>query len=343
MMAGPVEGGGLEGTDDREETLPPLTKEQIEGHVSALKSLIKSHNQRNKGDPIRLDFESEDTEVQDLGIAKGKEVMDEDLRKPFKEAQRTPLTRQIIEFQENDLCPYGAECFNKPWMGQCEDGSIKSPELAKRFSNKVPTTVNEMMERLDDFVRTEESYARTELPKGEMGETHRKTSLLRKQLEMALESGKLNHLVKDVQQRGKGSHSREAPQPVKVINVISVNLVKDKKRKGKEMTKSWMNIPISFPAISSEDVSEEPLIVKEELEGYLVRRVYVDERSSVEVMFEHYFKNLNPRIKARLKETHTDLVGFVREISKPLAKIELEVCFGNGGLCRRNSMKFVVI
>ncbi|GJS76729.1 reverse transcriptase domain-containing protein [Tanacetum coccineum] len=29
-MAGPVEGGGLEGTDDQEETPPPLTKEQIE-------------------------------------------------------------------------------------------------------------------------------------------------------------------------------------------------------------------------------------------------------------------------------------------------------------------------
>nr|GEU86154.1 reverse transcriptase domain-containing protein [Tanacetum cinerariifolium] len=61
-MAGPVEGGGLEGTENYEETAPPLTKEHIEGHVYALKSLIKSHNQRNKGDPIRLDFESEDTE-----------------------------------------------------------------------------------------------------------------------------------------------------------------------------------------------------------------------------------------------------------------------------------------
>ncbi|GJU64012.1 hypothetical protein Tco_1245847 [Tanacetum coccineum] len=53
----------------------------------------RSHNQRNKGDLIRLDFESEDTEVQDLGIAKGKEVLDEDLGKPFKEARRIPLTR----------------------------------------------------------------------------------------------------------------------------------------------------------------------------------------------------------------------------------------------------------
>ncbi|GJW68315.1 reverse transcriptase domain-containing protein [Tanacetum coccineum] len=101
--------------------------------------------------------------------------------------------------------------------------------------------------------------------------------------------------------------------------------------------------PISFLAISSEDISEEPLIVEAEVEGYLVRRVYVDEGSSVEVMFEHCFENLDSRIKARLKETQTDLVGFEGEISKPLGKIELEVCFDNRGLCRRTSMKFIVV
>ncbi|GKC56876.1 hypothetical protein Tco_1084474 [Tanacetum coccineum] len=55
--------------------------------------------------------------------------------------------------------------------------SVKSPELAKHFSDKVPTMVNEMMERLDDFVRSEVTYASTELPKGETGETHQKSSL----------------------------------------------------------------------------------------------------------------------------------------------------------------------
>ncbi|GKF21651.1 reverse transcriptase domain-containing protein, partial [Tanacetum coccineum] len=44
---------------------------------------------------------------------------------------------------------------------------------------------------------------------------------LRKQLEIALESGKLNHLVKDVRQRGRGSHGRDDPQQTKIINVIS--------------------------------------------------------------------------------------------------------------------------
>nr|GEX59726.1 reverse transcriptase domain-containing protein [Tanacetum cinerariifolium] len=489
-MAGPIKGGGPEGTDDREETPPPLTKEPIEGHVSTLKSLVKSHNRRNKGDPIRLDFELEDTEVHDHNIAKGKGVMDEDLGKPFNEARRTPLTRRIIDFAgpeykmptniklydgttdpEDHLSCFASAansgkwhmpvwccmfqqtlngsakgwfeclphnninewadmieafaakysvrraCFKEPreitkivrkanesltkfkekWktetgfiMGVPEVmkissfmDSVKSPELAKRFSDKVSTTVNEMMERLDDFVRSEEAYASTELPKREMGEIHRKASFpfnrrdnrsfrntpsgesrrndyrgnykgrtrtlqaeqemtgiwntdrycdyhhvndhytndyiqLRKQLEMALESRKLNHLVKDVRQRGRGSHDRDAPQPAKIINVISVNFMKDKKRKVREATESWLNVPISFSRISSEDIFEEPLIVEAEVEGYLVRQVYVDEGSSVEVMFEHCFENLSPRIKVRLKETQTDLAGFAGEISKPL-------------------------
>ncbi|GJT36511.1 reverse transcriptase domain-containing protein [Tanacetum coccineum] len=282
-MAGPVEGGGPEGIDDREETPPPLTKEQIEGHVSALKSLIKSHNRKNKGDPIRLDFKTEDTEVHDHYIVKGNEVIDEDLKKPFKEARRTPLTRRIIEFtgleykMPNNIKLYDGTtdpkdhlsrfasasnsgewpmpvwcrmfqqtldgsakgwfehlphdsinewadlreafaarfsvrraCFKEPHkitkiirkvnesltafkeMWTVETGFImgvpevmkissfmdpvKSPELAKRFSDKVPTTVNEMMERLDEFVRSEEAYASIELPKGETGESHRKIS-----------------------------------------------------------------------------------------------------------------------------------------------------------------------
>ncbi|GJR37184.1 reverse transcriptase domain-containing protein [Tanacetum coccineum] len=97
-MAGPVEGGGPKGMDDREVTPPPLTKEKIEVHVSALKSLIKDHNHRNKTDPICLDFKLDDTQVRDQRIVKGKEVVDEDLKKPFKEARKTPLTHRIIEF-----------------------------------------------------------------------------------------------------------------------------------------------------------------------------------------------------------------------------------------------------
>ncbi|GJZ31999.1 reverse transcriptase domain-containing protein [Tanacetum coccineum] len=225
-----------------------------------------------------------DTEVQGRNVVKGKEVTDEDLRKPFKKARRTPFTLRIIEFagleykMPNNIKLYdgtsdpedhlsrfaGAAnsgewpmpvwcrmfqqtldgsargwferlphdninewadlrkafaarfsvrraCFKEPYeitkiikkanesltafkeRWTVETGfimgvpkvmkiasfmdSVKSPDLAKHFSDKVPTTVNEMMERLDDFVRSEEAYANTELPKGETMEAHCKISL----------------------------------------------------------------------------------------------------------------------------------------------------------------------
>ncbi|GJU48228.1 reverse transcriptase domain-containing protein [Tanacetum coccineum] len=466
-MAGLIEGGGPEGMGDREEA-PLLTKEQIEGHVSALKSLIKSHNRKNRGDPIRLDFETEDTEAHDHNIAKGKEVVDEDLRKPFKEARRTSFTRRIIEFAgpeykmptniklydgttdpEDHLSRFAGAansgewpmpvysvrraCFKEPheitkiirranesliafkerWtvemgfiMGNVRSvqvidnfivhGLVKLPRTGfMRFSFRAKGTRQHRSSlkarrdqphakkfffhrtwdvqpfrntrlgesRRDEYRnsywgrdpyranRTRDDKALYLPPRGEYnrrvapekGHYTNDCIQLRKHLEMTLESGKLNHLVKDVRPRGRGSPDRDDPQPEKIINVISVNSVKDKKRKVREATESWMNIPISFPAIFSEDISEEPLIIEAEVEGYLVRRVYVDEGSSVEVMFEHYFKNLNPKIKAGLRETQTDLVGFAREVSKPLGKIELEVCFGSRGLCRRTSMKFIVV
>nr|GFB56446.1 reverse transcriptase domain-containing protein [Tanacetum cinerariifolium] len=190
-MEGPIEGGGPEESQSKK-----------------------------KDDPIRLDFETVEVEIQGHTVVKGKEVMDEDLRKPFKEARRTPFTRRIIKFGGEWPMPREAffarfsirrACFKEPYeitkiirkdneslttfkerwtvetsfiMGVPKVmkislfmDSVKSPELAKRFSDKVPITVNEMMERLDDFVRSEEAYASTELPKEETGESHRKMSL----------------------------------------------------------------------------------------------------------------------------------------------------------------------
>ena len=80
-----------------------------------------------------------------------------------------------------------------------------------------------------------------------------------------------------------------------------------------------------------------------DISGYLVRRIYVDEGSAVNVMYEHCFNNLSNDIRDRLKETTTSLVGFSGETSKPLGKIELEVCFGDHGMYRRPMMSFCVV
>ncbi|GJX63886.1 hypothetical protein Tco_0296786, partial [Tanacetum coccineum] len=124
MMTSPAGGGAPECQDDRERT-PPLTKEQIEGHISAMKSIIKDHNKRNKANPIRLNFEIEDQDPNEDGIVKGKEVDDGDLSKPFKETLRTPFTRRIIEFS-------GPE-YIMPTNITLYDGTTDPPDHLNRF------------------------------------------------------------------------------------------------------------------------------------------------------------------------------------------------------------------
>ncbi|GKB61623.1 hypothetical protein Tco_0917809, partial [Tanacetum coccineum] len=65
-------GGGLDDRYEREGTPPPLTKEQIEGHISAIKSIIKDYNRQNKADPIRLDFGTDNIPLKEIRKKKGK-------------------------------------------------------------------------------------------------------------------------------------------------------------------------------------------------------------------------------------------------------------------------------
>ncbi|GKD40911.1 hypothetical protein Tco_1261118 [Tanacetum coccineum] len=364
----------IRGDQDDQEGTPPLIKVQIEGHIYALKSLIKNHNKKNTVDPIRLDFELEDTKVKGNGIVKGKMVVEDDLKKPFKEALKTPFTYRIIEFAgpkykmptniklydgatdpEDHLSRFASAANSREWpmpklsprwnFPRVKLASILGGHFFRWFGGTiVPTEITRGKFRRNDDQgnpkgrenyganRGRDNRAPYPPPRGdylghailEKGHHTIDCIQLRKQLEMVLESGKLNHLVRDVRQRGRGNQRGEAPQNAKVINMIRVRTVKENKRKAQEVTKVWMNSPITFPPVSAEDISDEPIIIEAKVEGYLVRLVYVDEWASVDVMFEHCFENLSPSIKDRLRETQMDLVGFTREVTKPLGKIELK-------------------
>nr|GEX80479.1 reverse transcriptase domain-containing protein [Tanacetum cinerariifolium] len=191
-------------------------------------------------------------------------------------------------------------------------------------------------QKVDDFVKFEEAYKSTEFPKGEQperghgttlkggrparlghGNGHQKTDIygrrdhyqlyvppraqnwryydyhgekghytndcyhLKMQLEAALESGKLNHLVKDVRHRGN-----------------------NRGRQPGNNNEAWMNVPITFPSIIADDVSDEPLITEAEVE---------------------------------------ELVGFPGEQLIPIRNVELGVKFEGGGLFRKTILKFTMV
>ncbi|GKA30267.1 hypothetical protein Tco_0716572 [Tanacetum coccineum] len=76
----------------------PSTREQIEGHLSALRSLVKEHNSRGNISSIHLSFDDGEDRTRVRTVVTGKEIVDADLKRPFKEAVKTPLTQRIIEF-----------------------------------------------------------------------------------------------------------------------------------------------------------------------------------------------------------------------------------------------------
>ncbi|GJX54059.1 hypothetical protein Tco_0282428 [Tanacetum coccineum] len=160
---------------------------------------------------------------------------------------------------------------------------------------------------------------------------------LKKQLEASLESGKLNHLVKDVRQKGnnRGRHPRNNNGRGRVINMVQEIGDYRKRKSWRSQPEECINVSITFPPVAAEDVSDDPLVIEAEAEGYWVRRVFVNQGAAIQVMFEHCFDNLSPAIKARLTLTQTELVGFSGEQQVPIGKVELGVKFEGCGLFRK--------
>ncbi|GJT60849.1 hypothetical protein Tco_1004382 [Tanacetum coccineum] len=132
--------------------------------MSSLEALIKQHNERARTPivtPIRLTFlDDEDGGKRKDGGKIPRDGGGEDLKKTYKETEKMGYIEgvlkvmHILAFMTNSKCP----------------------ELALHFADRVPRTVTEMMQRVDDFVKSEEAYKSTELPKGEQPERGHGTS-----------------------------------------------------------------------------------------------------------------------------------------------------------------------
>ncbi|GKF34314.1 hypothetical protein Tco_0107514 [Tanacetum coccineum] len=62
------------------------------------------------------------------------------------------------------------------WCSESYEDFIIHGLSEKRFASNVPKTVNEMMKRLDEFVRADEAYVLAELPPGESRDIHGRLS-----------------------------------------------------------------------------------------------------------------------------------------------------------------------
>nr|GEV51929.1 hypothetical protein [Tanacetum cinerariifolium] len=398
-------------------------KSIIEGHVSALKEILKEPDNQNLIKPILLDFD----DIQDVsdkeikgGMKRKAKVGDEDLSKSFKEVLKCLFTRRIVElsspghrmFQQtldgkarawfdkllpgsidnwsdlqekfqnrfgmlkacdkdpteiskilqkaNETLPHFKERYvsesnaisNIPELMQISSfmSSHKCLELAKRFSNNIPKTMDEMLKRVDDYLRSKEAFRSMEFQRRDAlvqwaeqndrnqrfshGNNHRRQEH-NLNLRFIVKHSLGNHNNRtpvvpaltsavggSTQQRGKGGQRSNGSKKAKVINMVQCYSL-NQKRKTTMTDEEWMNVPIIFPPVLAQDHSKDALVVEAEVEGYLVRRIHIDEGASVKIMFEHCFNMLHPSIRSKLVKTQTAVSGFLGEQVKPLGKIEL--------------------
>nr|GEW31448.1 reverse transcriptase domain-containing protein [Tanacetum cinerariifolium] len=180
------------------------------------------------------------------------------------------------------------------------------PKLAKNLNDKISKIVDKTWKRVRAFIRGESAEDTTEVirsPRWEKnadrGHNTNECYHLKKQIEEAVASGRLAHLVKDIRQgsqKSKGSTKGKE----KVINMVRSQ---GYRKRPYERVEHRMDNAITFPSMPQYRLMNLPVAVEAMIEGFRVRRIHVDGGSSSEVMYDHCFRNLSYRTRSRLRES----------------------------------------
>ncbi|GJX58844.1 hypothetical protein Tco_0290234 [Tanacetum coccineum] len=85
------------------------------------------------------------------------------------------------------------------------------------------------------------------------------------------------------------------------------------------------------------------MIIEAEIGGHCIHRMYVDDGSASEILYEHYFNRLRPEIRKQLIPATTPLNGFNGKLIWPMGKIQLLVKIGDEEHSASSWMNFMVV
>nr|GEX37714.1 protein NYNRIN-like [Tanacetum cinerariifolium] len=296
-IVGSTSGGPLEVIVETPRTeATPSAREQIKGYLSALRSLLKEHNGRGNMSPIRLSFKDEEDRTRVQTVVMGKEIGDDDMKRPFTETRIISVDshpHQTLESGHPGVVSYVSVnlrwkdpteitmivrkanetlvAFKERWIE--ETGFItgvpelmkissfmdahKCPELAKRFFDKVPKIVDEMMTRrpAGSVSIREDWFHMRGYGIDKRRNEGRNMFNPRDGLEILASEPQLNL------------------QPPRLMQLPPKKETQDKYCKGAEGTRrEGTPKRIRFPPLLIEDASDDPLIIEAIMEGYLVSR-----------------------------------------------------------------------
>nr|GEV82354.1 reverse transcriptase domain-containing protein [Tanacetum cinerariifolium] len=98
---------------------------------------------------------------------------------------------------------------------------------------------------------------------------------------------------------------------------------------------------IPFPPLGNEDETKGPMIIESEIEGHFIHRMYVDGESASEILYEHCFNRLRPKVKRQMVSATVPIVSFSGETIWPMGQISLLVKIVLGGVLTLRSNRIV--
>nr|GFB39192.1 reverse transcriptase domain-containing protein [Tanacetum cinerariifolium] len=187
---------------------------------------------------------------------------------------------------------------------------ITNPKIVKRLHDKIPKIVDEMLRVAMSFLRVEVAASNHEwkksFPPWKQQEGHNTDENM--------------HLKKQIEEMLKERVARQ-----RIIQRFSPNP------------------EILFRPLGEDEGTKGPMIIKAEIGGHCIHRMYVDGGSASEILYEHCFNRLCPDIKNQLVPANTPLIRFNGEIIWPVGHIQLLVKIRDEEHSTSASMNFVVV
>ncbi|GKD67976.1 hypothetical protein Tco_1322066 [Tanacetum coccineum] len=167
---------------------------------------------------------------------------------------------------------------------------ITNPELIKRLHDKIPKSVDEMMRITTSFLRGEVAAGNQErkksLPPWKQQEDRHKQNFKK-------EGFKNHQSGKDQLKVNKKGETSSKDKALAILMVQPWQRVARQK-----ITQSFSPNPeISFPPLEEEEGTKGPMIIEAEIGGHFIHGMYVDGGSALEILYEHCFNRLRPKIR----------------------------------------------
>nr|GEV07141.1 reverse transcriptase domain-containing protein [Tanacetum cinerariifolium] len=223
---------------------------------------------------------------------------------------------------------------------------VNNPELTKRLNEYVPKNVEEMMTTTTAFIRGETAAAskkKVHTPWKSHDQSKRHTSERRSDFRNRPKDGRgsnkftpLTRTSKEIFMTESGKFKPPPPMLRKQIEELRVTQQK--------VTQTFAHVKeITFPPLTTNKGIEGLLVIEVEIAGHAVHRIYVDGGSSMEILYEHCFNRIWPKIKNQMVLTTTSLTGFSGETIWPLRQLRLLVTIGGAEHYTKAWKNFMIV